>query len=104
MAEATPESHPYIRSLADMTEIFALFKASLYLSITLSAPPLIAAILAGVLVSLVQTLVQVQDQTLPFSIKLLVVAIVLSGVSTWIGGEILGLIQTVFSTIPELGY
>jgi type III secretion protein S len=70
----------------------------------LSGPPLIAAIASGVLISLIQTLVQVQDQTLPFSVKLVCVAAVLSMTGGWIGSELIGLTNTVFVTIQRGGF
>ncbi|MBX2847819.1 MAG: type III secretion system export apparatus subunit SctS [Acidiferrobacterales bacterium] len=85
-----------------MTDIFYLFKTSLMLVIMLSAIPLIAAIILGVLISLVQTLFQVQDQTLPFAVKLVVVATVLASSGSWIGSEILQLSSAVFQSIAQL--
>lgn len=82
-------------------DLFTLLKTSLVMILMLSGPPLIAAIASGVLVSLLQTLVQVQDQTLPFSVKLVCVAIVLSMTGGWIGSELLGLTNTVFVTIQR---
>lgn len=84
-------------------DIFTLLQTALVLVLILSAPPLIAAIVSGVLVSLIQTLVQVQDQTLPFSVKLVCVAAVLASTGGWIGGEIVGLTNTVFIQIQSVG-
>jgi len=85
-----------------MVDIFFLFKSSLILVIKLSALPLIAAIVSGVLISLVQTLFQVQDQTLPFAIKLIAVAITLASSASWIGSEMISLTSTIFQFIPNI--
>jgi len=85
-----------------MIDIFYLFKTSLMLVIMLSAMPLIAAIIFGVMISLVQTLFQVQDQTLPFAVKLIAVAFVLASSGSWIGSEILQLSSAVFQAIAQL--
>lgn len=73
------------------------------LVVQLSMPPLLAALLFGVLISLVQTLFQVQDQTLPFAVKLIAVSFVLALTGAWIGGELLNLITMVFTYIPDVG-
>ena len=85
-------------------DLFTLLKTSLIMILMLSGPPLIAAIASGVLISLIQTLVQVQDQTLPFSVKLVCVAAVLSMTGGWIGSELIGLTNTVFVTIQRGGF
>ena len=59
-------------------EPIVLFKQGMLLVVVLSAPPLIVAVVVGVLTSLVQALMQVQDQTLPFGIKLVAVGITLA--------------------------
>ncbi|WP_329609103.1 EscS/YscS/HrcS family type III secretion system export apparatus protein [Pseudomonas lactis] len=51
-------------------EPIVLFKQGMLLVVMLTAPPLIVAVVVGVMTSLVQALMQVQDQTLPFGIKL----------------------------------
>lgn len=78
-----------------------MFKTSLILVLKLSAIPLGAAIIFGVLISLIQTLFQVQDQTLPFAVKLIVVALVLASSGSWIGGELLQLSSAIFQAIAE---
>ncbi len=70
--------------------------------IKLSALPLIAAIIFGVLISLLQTLFQIQDQTLPFAVKLVTVAVVLASSSSWIASEMLQLSSAVFQFIPDV--
>ncbi|NYZ66176.1 flagellar biosynthetic protein FliQ [Endozoicomonas sp. SM1973] len=69
----------------------------------LTSPPLIIAIAAGVLTSLVQTLTQIQDQTLPFAIKLVTVGVTLALTGRWIGGELIQLMSLVFSLISFIG-
>ena len=73
------------------------------LVVLLSAPPLLVAIGVGVFISLLQTVFQIQDQTLPFTVKLVAVAITLAITGTWIGGEIGLLSQSVFAAIPDVG-
>ena len=73
-----------------------LFKQGMLLVVVLSAPPLIVAVVAGVLTSLVQALMQIQDQTLPFGIKLVAVGITLALTGRWIGVELIQLLNLTF--------
>lgn len=73
-----------------------LFEQGMLLVVVLSAPPLIVAVVVGVLTSLVQALMQVQDQTLPFGIKLVAVGITLALTGRWIGVELIQLLNLTF--------
>lgn len=81
-------------------DILSLFKQGMTLVVTLSGPPLIVAVIVGVLVSLVQALMQVQDQTLPFAIKLVAVGMALAMTGRWIGVELIQLTTQMFKLIP----
>jgi type III secretion protein S len=85
-----------------MVDLILIFKLSLLMVLKLSMPPLIAAIVSGVLISLAQTLFQIQDQTLPFAIKLISVGAVLAMSGGWIGSELLELSATVYRLIPDV--
>ena len=80
-------------------EPIMLFKQGMLLVVVLSAPPLIVAVLVGVLTSLVQALMQIQDQTLPFGIKLVAVGVTLILTGRWIGLELVQLINLTFEMI-----
>lgn len=82
-----------------MTDILTLFSQSLWLVVVLSAPALIVAAGTGILTSLVQALMQLQDQTLPFAIKLVAVAITLALTGRWMLVEIVELTNLVFRII-----
>lgn len=77
-------------------EPILLFKQGMLLVVVLSAPPLIVAVVVGVLTSLVQALMQVQDQTLPFGIKLVAVGVTLALTGRWIGVELIQLVNLTF--------
>jgi type III secretion protein S len=80
-------------------EPIVLFKQGMLLVVVLTAPPLIVAVVVGVLTSLVQALMQVQDQTLPFGIKLVAVGVTLIMTGRWIGVELIQLINLTFDMI-----
>lgn len=76
-------------------EPIVLFKQGMLLVVMLTAPPLIVAVMT----SLVQALMQVQDQTLPFGIKLVAVGITLIMTGRWIGVELIQLMNVTFDMI-----
>ena len=61
----------------DSFQAIELAKAGLLLTLTIAGPMLIASLIVGVLVGLLQALTQVQEMTLTFVPKLLVLGVVL---------------------------
>lgn len=84
-------------------ETLALFKQGMFLVVILTAPPLIVAVLVGVTTSMVQALMQMQDQTLPFGLKLAAVGITLAMTGRWIGLELIQFINMAFDLIGRTG-
>ncbi len=75
---------------------------ALILVLVLSMPPIIVATVVGVLVSLIQALTQVQEQTLGFAVKLIVVTLVLLLTAGWTGAEMYKFTLQIFDTFPTL--
>jgi type III secretion protein S len=86
-----------------MTNSLLIFNQALWLIIILSAPPLIVATVLGMLVSIVQALTQIQEQSLPYVVKLVAVAVVLSLTGRWIGSEMSSLSIRCFDLITSVG-
>lgn len=84
-------------------EALALFKQGMFLVVILTAPPLAVAVLVGVTTSLVQALMQMQDQTLPFGLKLLAVGVTLAMTGRWIGLELIQFTNMAFDLIARSG-
>ncbi|MGE8187539.1 type III secretion system export apparatus subunit SctS [Pseudomonas sp. NPDC086278] len=82
-------------------DTLTLFKQGMLLVVVLSAPALIVAVVVGVLTSLLQAVMQLQDQTLPFAIKLVAVGIALALTGRWIGVELIQLTQLAFGMIAQ---
>lgn len=72
-----------------MDLILAAGNKTLYLVLLLSAAPVIVATIVGLLVGLFQTVTQLQEQTLPYGIKLLSVIVCLIALMGWMTGELL---------------
>ena len=86
-----------------MAHTLQFFQQGLWLVIVMSAPPLIVATLFGVVVALLQAITQVQDQTLPYVVKLVAVAVTLALLGRWIGTELIQLVNGAFTLIPSVG-
>ncbi len=59
-------------------EIFAVSSDALYIMLLISAPTMLAALFIGLIISLFQALTQIQEQTLSFVPKILVVFITMA--------------------------
>jgi type III secretion HrpO family protein len=75
---------------------------ALLLVLILSMPPIIVATVVGVLVSLLQALTQVQEQTLGFAVKLIVVTLVLLFTASWTGAEMYKFTEHLFESFPTM--
>ncbi|MCD4498790.1 EscS/YscS/HrcS family type III secretion system export apparatus protein [Chromobacterium vaccinii] len=73
-----------------MNELVFASNKALYLVLLMSAWPIIVATVIGLLVGLFQTVTQLQEQTLPFGIKLFSVSLCLFLLSGWYGETLLG--------------
>lgn len=68
--------------------VYAANKA-VYLVILLSAGPIAIATFIGLAIGLLQTITQIQEQTLPFGVKLVGVFVCLLATMGWMGDKIL---------------
>ncbi|PPC63852.1 EscS/YscS/HrcS family type III secretion system export apparatus protein [Pantoea sp. ICBG 1758] len=84
-------------------DVMYLFKQSMILVVMLSAPALIVAVVVGMIVSLLQSVMQLQDQTLPFAIKLIAVGGTLALSGRWVGLELFELTETAFRMMATAG-
>ncbi|MTV41988.1 type III secretion system export apparatus subunit SctS [Duganella radicis] len=86
-----------------MADTLNYFQQGMMMAILLSAPPLIIAAACGVAVSLIQAVTQVQDQTLPYVVKLVAVGCTLAAMGRWIGVELIELTNLAFTMVPDIG-
>ena len=70
---------------------------AMYLVLLLSLPPIIVASVVGILLSLVQAITQLQEQTLTFGVKLVVVVLTIFLMQGWIGAQLLRYSTDIFS-------
>ena len=87
-----------------MTQDFIIYlgKEAVYAILLLSGPLLGGSLLVGLLVSIFQATTQIQEQTLTFVPKIVVVLISLVIFGPWMLNLLISFTLNLFSTIPQL--
>lgn len=89
---STPAFDVVIRSIRE----------GLILVLILSAPPLLASLAVGLVVGVFQAATQIQDQTVSFVPKLVVVVLIIIAVGPIMGAQLLRFMQTALAAMPTL--
>ena len=86
-----------------MTELGALElgRNALMMTLLLSAPVRLVALVVGLVVSIVQALTQINEQTLSFVPKILAVFGALAITGGWLMSTLLGYTVDLFSSLPQ---
>ena len=82
--------------------VIAIGQEALKMTALLSAPVLLAVLVTGVLISLFQAVTQINEMTLSFIPKLIVLALVLAIAGTWMIDLITDFTIRLFERIPSL--
>lgn len=82
-----------------MNELAYFANKSIYLIMVFSAIPILVATVVGILVALLQTVTQIQEQTLPFGLKLLATSLTILLISGWISRTIMSFYDEIFFMI-----
>ncbi len=77
-------------------------REALWVAALLSAPMLLSALAVGLLVGMVQAATQIQEMTLTFIPKLIVLALALMIAGSWMLGLMTDFTTTLIESIPEL--
>lgn len=83
------------------SQIVTLAYQGLLLILILSAPPVLISMFLGTIVAIFQAATQIQEQTLPFVVKLLAVVLSLIFMGPWLGGQILAFGANIFTNFPQ---
>ncbi|MCP1854626.1 MULTISPECIES: EscS/YscS/HrcS family type III secretion system export apparatus protein [unclassified Bradyrhizobium] len=86
----------------DEASILTHLSRSLVLFMIWVLPPLLAALVAGLGIGIVQAATQLQDQTLPLTVKLLVVVAVLVLFAPVLSAPLIEQAQHIFTDFPAL--
>ncbi|CAH1387755.1 flagellar biosynthesis protein FliQ [Candidatus Nitrotoga sp. M5] len=82
--------------------VMTLGRQALELTLVVSAPMLLTALLIGLLISIFQAATQINEMTLSFIPKLIGMFSVLVIIGPWMVSMMLDYIQSLFSSIPWL--
>jgi flagellar biosynthetic protein FliQ len=82
--------------------VIEVVNQAIKVTLMLSAPMLIGALVVGVLVSIFQAVTQINEQTLSFIPKILVIIATLVIFSPWMMETMVTYTQDLFTSIPEL--
>ena len=87
-----------------MTEqyIVSLFREAFYTTLLVSAPVLILSLVVGLIISVFQAATSIQEFTLTFVPKLIVVAIVIVLTLPWMMDVMISFTVNLFNQIPSL--
>lgn len=83
-------------------DIVRLTQDALWLVLLLSAPPIVAASVVGLIVAFLQAATQLQEQTLAFTVKFVVVVITLFLTASMIGGNLYAFTDRLFTEFPAM--
>lgn len=79
------------------SQILQLTQEALLMILILSAPPILISVFIGVMVAIFQTATQIQEQNLPFAIKLVAVIAVLIILGGAFGNQVAAFAIRIFS-------
>ena len=82
--------------------VLTIAQHALEITLLMSAPPLLAALLTGLIVSVFQAATQINEMTLSFIPKLLAIFVVLVLFGPWMLGILVDYIRELFTGIPGM--
>ncbi|WP_224369365.1 flagellar biosynthesis protein FliQ [Hyalangium versicolor] len=85
-----------------MHELTVITQQALFLVLIASAPPVVISLIVGFIISVFQATTQIQEQTLTFAPKVVIVFVVLALTGPWIGHQLVRFTFHVFDRFPAL--
>jgi flagellar biosynthetic protein FliQ len=79
-----------------------LMRSAIQMALVVAAPMLVAALLVGLIVGVLQAVTQIQEQTLTFIPKLLVMTLVLVALMPWFLGRLVEYLVSILKSLPNL--
>lgn len=83
-------------------DVLAILQDSLLVALKLAAPMLVASIAIGLVIAIFQAATQIHEQTLTFVPKVLVIALLLIVMGSWMMTLMNDLVQHLFSLMARL--
>lgn len=85
-----------------MHHLTFITQEALYLVLIASAPPIVMSLIVGFIISVFQATTQIQEQTLTFAPKVIVVFGILALAGGWIGSQLMRFTFQLFDRFPEM--
>jgi flagellar biosynthetic protein FliQ len=85
-----------------MQQLTVITQQALFLVLVVSAPPVVISLVVGFIIALFQATTQIQEQTLTFAPKMLIVFVTLAMVGPWIGSQLVRFTFHVFDRFPAI--
>jgi flagellar biosynthetic protein FliQ len=86
----------------DADTVVAVGRQSMEVIMLLAAPILLSSLLVGLLIAMFQAATQINEMTLSFVPKLIVVALVMMATGPWMLRQIVGFTQQLVENVPYL--
>jgi flagellar biosynthetic protein FliQ len=83
--------------------VIDLLRGMLWVSILLSSPVLLTALVVGLVIGLVQAVTSIQEQTLTFVPKIIALALVLALLGGWMLRYLISYTAELFGNLPAYG-
>lgn len=83
-------------------EVMDIGRQAMHVTVLLAAPLLVSALVAGLLIGIFQAATQIQEMTLSFIPKLLVIAIAVVVAGPWMLDVVMDFTLTLYAAIPGL--
>lgn len=85
-----------------MQELTYIVQEALYLVLLVSGPPVLLSLIVGLLIAVFQATTQIQEQTLTFAPKVIVIFGVLALLGPWMGSSLMRFTFRLFDRFPAL--
>jgi flagellar biosynthetic protein FliQ len=85
-----------------MHNLTYVIQQALMLVLVISAPPIILSLVIGFIISVFQATTQIQEQTLTFAPKLVIIFGVLGLAGPWMGANLMRFTHNIFDRFPAL--
>ena len=82
--------------------ILRLTSEALLITLVVCGPPIILSMIVGLIISLFQAVTQIQEQTLTFVPKMIVIFGALAALGPWLGSTLLRFTEMCFERFPEI--
>jgi len=85
-----------------VNQLIFITQEALYLVLVCSGPPVVISLVVGLMIAVFQATTQIQEQTLTFAPKMVIVFGILAMLGPWMGSMLLQFATQIFDRFPEM--